>query len=87
MIKLTDVVTLFKTKLEKFPMHRFSVQNTAKTFDNLVNNLDKHSILKIHDFSENYICLLPEEIQTMQWTQEKATVYPFVVMRKFNVKT
>ena len=82
MIKLTDLVTLFKTKMEKFPMHRFSVQNTAKTFDSLVDNLDENSILKIHDFSENYTCLLPEEIQSLHWTQEMATVYPIVVMRK-----
>ena len=75
MIKLTDLATLFKTKLEKFSIHRFSVQNTAKTLGNLFNNLDKHSISKIHDFSENYTCLLPEEIWSLHWTQETATVY------------
>ena len=31
MITLTDLVSLLKQKMEKFPMHRFSVQNTAKT--------------------------------------------------------
>ena len=27
-------------------------------------------------------CLLPEEIQSLHWTQEIATVYPIVVIRK-----
>lgn len=79
-MKLCEVVALLKLKLEKFPMHRFNVQHTAKTFDNLVNNLNKHSILKIHNFSENYTCLLPEEIQSLHWVQETATVYPIVVL-------
>ena len=39
-------------------------------------------ILKIHDFSENYASLLPEEIQSLHWTQATATVYPIVVIRK-----
>ena len=63
-------------------MHRFNVQHTARTFDNLINNLNENSIIKIHDFSENYTCLLPEEIQSLHWVQETATVYPIVFMRK-----
>ena len=50
--------------------------------DNLVSNLNEHSILKIHDFSQNYTCLLPEEIQSLHWTQEQATIYPIVVLTK-----
>ena len=41
-------------------------------------------IIKIHDFSENYTCLLPDEIQSLHWTQETATVYPVVVLRRVN---
>ena len=47
-----------------------------------VNNLDKYSILKIHDFSENYACLLLGEIQSLHWTQETAAVYSIVAMQK-----
>lgn len=85
MIKLTDVVTLFKTKLEKFAMQRslwFSIQNTAKTFASLAINLYKPSILKIHDFSENYSCLSLEKIQSSYRIQETATLYPIVVIQK-----
>ena len=41
-------------------------------------------ILKIHDFSENYTCLVPHEIQTLHWTQDEATVYQVVVLRQVN---
>ena len=41
-------------------------------------------LLKIYDFSENYTCLLPEEIHSLQETQETATLYPIVVLRKVN---
>ena len=76
------LVDLLKNKLEQFPRHRFNVQQTAKTYDNLVANLNEHTILKIHNFSETYMCLLPEEIQSLHWNQEQATVYPIVVLRK-----
>ena len=42
------------------------------------------TIVKIQDFSENYTCLLPEEIMSIHWTQEQATVYPVVVLRKID---
>jgi len=60
------------------------VQHTAKAYDDIIESLDNHTILKIHDFSENYTCLLPEEIQSLHWTQETAVVYPIVVLRKVN---
>ena len=34
------------------------------------------TVVKIQDFSENYTCLLPEEIMSVHWTQEQAIVYP-----------
>ena len=65
MMKPKELIDLLRLKLEKFAIHRFNVEHTAKTFDNLVNNLNVNSILKIHNFSENYTCLLPEEIQSL----------------------
>ena len=63
-------------------MHRFNVDHTAKASDNLVNNLNVNSIHKIHDFSENYTCLLPEEIRLLRCVQETVTLYPIVAIRK-----
>ena len=82
MLTPSELLDLLKNKPEQFPRHMFNVQQTAKTYDKLVPNLNEHNILKIHDFSENYVCLLPEEIQSLHWTQEQATVYPIVVLQK-----
>ena len=55
-MKPKELIDLPKLKLEKFAMHRFNAEHTAKTFDNLANNLNLNSILKTHDFSKNYAC-------------------------------
>ena len=65
MLTPSELLGLLKNKLEQFPRHRFNVQQTVKTYDKLVANLNEHNILKIHDFSKNYICLLLEEIQNL----------------------
>ena len=40
--------------------------------------------MKIQDFSENYTCLLPKEIQSLHWTQYQCTVYLVVALCKVN---
>ena len=55
MIKPKELIDLLKVKPAKLAMHKFNDGHTAKTFDNLVNNLNVNSILKICNFSENYM--------------------------------
>ena len=75
-------VAVLKEKLKGFACHRFNVSHTNHTFDQAVAGMSDKTIIKIQDFSENYTCLLPEEIMSIHWTQEQATVYPVVVLRK-----
>ena len=75
---------LFKDEVRNFPRHCYNVTHTAKTYDQLIENLTENMILKIHYFSENYTCLVPHEIQSLRWTQEQAIVYPVVVLRRVN---
>ena len=49
-IKLSILVQLFKEKMLTFPLYSINVTQTAKTFDQLISNLDESSILKVHDF-------------------------------------
>ena len=77
-----DFASLFKEKLKGFPQHRYNVCHTSNTYDQVINGIDEKSIIKIQDFSENYACLLPEEIMLIHWTQEQATLFPVVVLRK-----
>ena len=71
-------------KLQNFPRHRHNVTHTRKIYDQVIDALSDGTIIKIQDFSENYTCLLPNEIVSIHWTQEQATVFPVVVLRKVN---
>ena len=57
-----------KEKLKGFACHWFNV-HANHTFDQAVAGMSDKAIIKIQDFSENYICLLPEEIMSIHWTQ------------------
>lgn len=57
---------LLKEQMKNFPCHWFSDERTSSTYDHAIDNL-------IKDFSENYTCLLHEEIMSIHRTQEQAT--------------
>ena len=84
LVKIDELMHLLKFKLKDFPRHRFNVQHTSKAYDELMFNLDYHNIVKVRCFSENYIWLLPDEIQSLQWTQDTATANPVAILRKVN---
>ena len=75
-------VAVPKEKLKGFACHRFNVSHTNYTFDQAVAGMSDETIIKIQSLSKIYTCLLPEEITSIHWTQEKATVYLVVVLRK-----
>ena len=81
-LALKELCELFKNKTGNVPRHQYNVAHTANTYDQLIENLTKKMILKIHHFSEDYTSLVPNEVQSLHSTQEQATLYPVVVMRR-----
>ena len=81
-VTLKMFVTVWEEKLKGFACYQFNVSHTNHTFDQAVAGMSDKTIIKIQDFSKNYTCLLPEEIMSIHWTQEQATVYPVAVLRK-----
>ena len=81
---LPQLMELLEARLRDFPRHRFNISHTKSVWDQVEENLNENYIVKIQDFSENYTCLLPEEIQMkgIHWTQNQCTVYPVVLLRK-----
>ena len=79
---LPERIDLLRKKLHDFPRHRFNVNYTRNLWNQVEEHLNEKMIVKIQDFSENYTCLLPHEVQSMHWTQNQCTVYPVVVLRK-----
>ena len=39
-------------------------------------------MIKVQYFSENYICLMPDEVQSLHWSQTQVTLFPVVTFRK-----
>ena len=79
---LKEVVELLKIKFQVFTSLRYNVSHTSVTFYQLFSNLDE-SIVKIQDFSENYTCLLQQEIMSLQSNQEQATVFLIITLKKY----
>ena len=76
-----DMLERLKLLLIKFPIHWFNVEHTKNQIDMLQMQLQENEIIKIQDFSENYKCLLPDEIQSMHCVQQSAALFPAVVVR------
>ena len=71
---------LLNQQLQPFITHRFNVHHTKEMLQHLFNTLRENEIVLIQDFSENYTCLLPDEPQSIHWTQQTVTVYPVVAL-------
>ena len=39
-------------------------------------------MIKVQDFSENYTCLVPDEVQSLHWSQTQVTLFPVVTFCK-----
>ena len=85
-VTLPELTELLNISLKDFPWHCFNASYTKTLWNQVYANLRENSIVKIQDFSENYTCLLPQEIQSLHWTQNQCTVYPVVALRKVNDK-
>ena len=58
-------VAVLKEKFKGFACHQFNVSYTNHNFDQEVTDMTDKTFIKIQDFSENYTCLLPEEIMSI----------------------
>ncbi len=47
-----------------------------------VEELQEGQMIKVQDFSGNYTCLVPDEVQSLHWTQTQATWFPVVTFRR-----
>ena len=79
---LSGLFDLMQKRLCDFPRHRFNVNHTRSVWNQVEEFLENDAVVKIQDFSENYTCLLPKEVQSLHWNQEQCTAYPVVVLRK-----
>ena len=65
-----------------FPKHRYNNAHTKEVYKKAINNLCPGQIIKVQDFSENYTCLVPDEVQSLHWPQTQVTLFPVVTFWK-----
>ena len=86
--EVTDRCTiceLFKTLKATMifsPKHRYNDARTKEVYKQAINNLCPGQIIKAQDFSENYTCLVPDEVQSLHWSRKQVTLFPVVTFRK-----
>ena len=80
------IIETLRGKMKDFPRHRFNIDHTKQVWEQLEENLDEATLAKVQDFSENYTCVVLNEISSLHWTQTQATVYPVVCLRKVDGK-
>ena len=81
-LTLSGLLDLMQQHLCDFPRHRFNFNHTRSVWNKVEEFLENDAVVKIQDFSENYTCLLPKEVQSLHWNQKQCTVYPLAVLRK-----
>ena len=65
-----------------FPKHWYNNAHTKEVYKQAINNPCPGQIIKAQDFSENYTCLVPDEVQSLHWSQTQVTFFPVVTFRK-----
>ena len=62
---MNEAVDLLKKAMIDFPRQSFNHYHTKEVFNTCKLNLGIDQILKVQDFSENYTCLVPDEVQSL----------------------
>ena len=77
-VEVDKVVKELCRQLESFPHHIFVAAWQKKSFQNLKQNLKAGFYLSIVDFSENYRCMMQNEIASAYYSYEQATLHTSV---------
>ena len=65
-----------------FPRHRYNNAYTKEVYKQAINNVCPGQMIKVEDFSKNYTCLVPDELQSLHWSQTQVTLFPAVTFYK-----
>ncbi|CAF2145756.1 unnamed protein product, partial [Rotaria magnacalcarata] len=73
-----EFIERFLKSLKTLAMHDFIAQEQAKYLEWKKSNLADGEFLVIGDFSENYSFIIQDAAQGFHWTNNQATLHPFV---------
>ena len=79
---INALLETLKELMETFPRHRFNNCQTESVYREAINALTPRQLVKVQDFSENYTCVVPDEVQSLHWAQAQVTIFPVVTFRR-----
>ena len=65
----------FKNLLQRYPSHQFQANWQNQQLRELVENLPLGHVIAVHDYSENYMCSMQDQIQSLYFSQVQASMY------------
>jgi hypothetical protein len=87
-LKLVDKLTspgemfaCFQNLLQTYPAHQFRANWQNQQLCELVENIPIGHAVAIHDYSENYLCAMQDQIQSLYFTQVQASIHVTIVHR------
>lgn len=74
-----EFVDLLSQEQTKLILHSFIAAEQNKFLSETKNNLLQGELVLICDFAENYSFIVQDSIQSFHWSNNQATIHPFVV--------
>ena len=81
-ITISQFFTSLKEAMQDLAQHHFKHFHKMEVYKMAVEGLQEGQMTKVQEFSENYTCLVPDEVQSLHWTQTQATLFPVVTFRQ-----
>lgn len=73
-----EFVDVLVEDLVRYKAHNFIAKQQIEALNHLKENLKVGEVIVLADFSENYSFIVQDAIQGYHWTNNQATVHPFV---------
>ena len=76
-----ELFQFLKSLLKDFPSHQFRASWQHEQLGRLLDNLPQGHVCCIHDYSENYMCSYQNQVQSMYFGQNQASIHVTVLHR------
>ena len=73
-----DIFKEYLKQLKTISIHQFMKVWQLKNFNMSLRNLRKGQLLLVHDFSQNFLLIIQEEVSSAHWDHAQATIHPTV---------
>ena len=76
-----EMFTYLLSLLQSYPSHQFRANWQNQQFKALVDNLPLGHACAVHDYSENYACVLQHQLQSLYFSQTQVSIHITVLHR------